>query len=69
MPFHKISHDVKLAAIQLHQRDLLGNVLECCRFSGRTWFRILKLWRETGDVINHQPRRTSHGRLAAVCVL
>jgi len=67
MPFRKISRDVKLAAIQLHQRDLLPlrDILECCGFSERTWFRILKLWRETGDVVNRQPGRFS----AAVCVL
>ncbi|KAJ8596834.1 hypothetical protein M405DRAFT_689137, partial [Rhizopogon salebrosus TDB-379] len=52
----------------LHQRDLLGlpDILECCGFSGRTWFRILKLWRETGDVVNRQPGRTSRGRLRAL---
>jgi hypothetical protein len=68
MPFRKISRNVKLAAIQLHQRDLLGlpDILECCEFSERTWFRILKLWRETGDVVNHQPSRTSCGCLHAL---
>ncbi|KAG2355277.1 hypothetical protein BDR07DRAFT_1171063, partial [Suillus spraguei] len=29
-----------------------------------TWFRILKLWRETGDVVNHRP--TLRGRLRAL---
>ncbi|KAJ8579783.1 hypothetical protein M405DRAFT_105850 [Rhizopogon salebrosus TDB-379] len=68
MPFRKIGRNVKLAAIQLHQRDLLGfpDILECCEFSERTWFRILKLWRETGDVVNHQPSRTSCGCLHAL---
>jgi hypothetical protein len=38
-------HGVKLAAIQLHQLNLLSlrDILECCGFSERTWFRVLKL--------------------------
>ncbi|KAG2361203.1 hypothetical protein BDR07DRAFT_1509278 [Suillus spraguei] len=66
MGFRKISRDVKLAAIRLHERDLLSlrNILDSCGFSERTWFRILKLWRETGDIVNHQP--TLRGRLCAL---
>ncbi|KAG2062763.1 hypothetical protein BDR04DRAFT_1039813 [Suillus decipiens] len=66
MGFRRISHDVKLAAIRLHERDLpsLHNILDSCIFSKRTWFRILKLWRETGDVVNHRP--TLRGRLRAL---
>ncbi|KAG2353853.1 hypothetical protein BDR07DRAFT_1366657 [Suillus spraguei] len=66
MGFRKISRDVKLAAIRLHERDLLSlrNILDSCGFSERTWFRILKLWRETGDVVNHRP--TLRGRLRAL---
>jgi hypothetical protein len=35
MTFRKVSRDVKLAAIQLHQRDILPlcDILECCGFS------------------------------------
>ncbi|KAJ8586097.1 hypothetical protein M405DRAFT_823903 [Rhizopogon salebrosus TDB-379] len=46
-------HDVKLTAIQLYQLNLLGlcDILECCGFSERTWFRVLKLWCETSDNI------------------
>src|SRR5882757_5010866 len=68
MPFCKISCNVKLAAIQLHQCDLLPlhDILECCGFSEQTWFRILKLWRETGDVINRQPSRVLRGRLCTL---
>ena len=50
----RISRDIKIAAIRLHERQLLDltDILECCGFSRRTWFRILKLWRETGDVVS-----------------
>ncbi|KAG2358261.1 hypothetical protein BDR07DRAFT_1418164 [Suillus spraguei] len=66
MGFCKISRDVKLAVIRLHERDLLSlrNILDSCGFSERTWFRILKLWRETGDVVNNRP--TLRGRLRAL---
>ena len=49
----KISRDVKIAAVKLYERHLLDveDILDCCNFSRRTWFRILKLWRETGDVV------------------
>jgi transposase len=51
--YRKISHDVKIAAIRLYECDLLelDDILNCCGFSERTWYRILKLWRETGDVV------------------
>ena len=55
MPYRTISLDVKLAAIRLYERELLPmeDILDCCRLSRRTFFRILKLWRTTGDVVNH----------------
>ena len=53
MPYRKISWDLKLAAINLYERDLvsLDNILDCVGFSERTFYRILSLWRETGSVI------------------
>ncbi|KAF8230737.1 hypothetical protein L208DRAFT_1072033, partial [Tricholoma matsutake] len=30
----------------------LDDILDCCDFSECTFYHILKLWRETGDVIN-----------------
>ncbi|KAG2365884.1 hypothetical protein BDR07DRAFT_1353220 [Suillus spraguei] len=68
MGFRKISRDVKLAAIQLHERNLLSlrDILDSCEFSERTWFRILRLWRETGDVVNYQPSTATRGRLRAL---
>src|ERR1700683_2547474 len=48
-----ISADCKLAAIRLHESGLLPleTILDCCRFSRRTWFRVIKLWRESGHVV------------------
>lgn len=56
MPFHKISRDVKLAAIKLYERDLLplSDILDCLGFSKRTFYRILNLWYHTGDVVPHK---------------
>ena len=53
MVYHTIHRDVKIAAIQLGERQLLplNDILLCCGISRRTFYRIKKLWRETGDVI------------------
>jgi transposase len=63
MVYRKISADCKLAAIKLHENGQLPleTILECCGFSERTWFRILKLWRETGRV--DRPGEIRRGRL------
>ena len=55
--YRNISRDVKIAAIQLAKRQLLplNDIILCCGFSQRTFFRIMKLWRETGDIINNPP--------------
>ena len=47
-----IHRDVKVAAIQLFVRQLipLDDILLCCGFSRSTFYRILKIWRETGGV-------------------
>ncbi|KAG2340442.1 hypothetical protein BDR05DRAFT_843179, partial [Suillus weaverae] len=68
MGFRKISRDVKLAAIRLHERNLLSlqDILDSCGFSECTWFRILKLWCETSDVVNHQPSTAMRGCLRAL---
>jgi transposase len=64
--YHKISRDVKIAAIRLHERELLSldHILDCCGFSDRTFYRVLKLWRETGDVVG--PKKSLAGRLRAL---
>ncbi|OJA11889.1 hypothetical protein AZE42_08954 [Rhizopogon vesiculosus] len=55
MAFRKISQDVKQAAIHLYERELLNlqDIPSYCSFSESTWYRVLKLWRETGNVISH----------------
>jgi len=66
MGYHRISRDVKIAAIKLYERDILhlDDILDCCGLSERTFYRILKLWRETGDVIH--PSRSLQGRLRSL---
>jgi hypothetical protein len=51
-----ISRDLKIAAVRLYERELLDleDILDCCGFARRTWFRVLRLWRETGDVITEK---------------
>ena len=50
----KISHDVKIVSVKLYERHLLDvdDILDCCNFSRRTWFQILKLWHKTGDIVS-----------------
>jgi transposase len=57
MVYRTIQRDVKIAAIQLAERQLLplSDILLCCGISRRTFYRIMKLWKETGDVINDPP--------------
>ncbi|KAG2343940.1 hypothetical protein BDR05DRAFT_883364 [Suillus weaverae] len=49
----KISPDLKLAAIRLHEWGILTTheILECVGFSRHTFLRICKLYHETGDVV------------------
>jgi transposase len=58
----KISPDVKFAAIRLHEQGILRlhEILDCVGFSRRTFFRIQKLYRHTGDVV--KPRSEFTGR-------
>lgn len=58
----RISSDLKLAAVKLYERNVLAleDLLDCVGFSRRTFFRIMKLWRETGDVVKR--RHTYCGR-------
>lgn len=62
MGFRHISRDVKLAAIRLHNLGLLPleNILLAVGFSESTFYRILALWNETGDVV--KPQKTHLGR-------
>ena len=62
MGFRHISRDVKLAAIRLYELNLLSleDILHCVGFSERTFYQILALWRDTGDVV--KPKKTRLGR-------
>ena len=55
MPYRKISRDLKLAAMNLYERGLisLDDILDCVGFSERTFYCMLSLWRETGNVIKY----------------
>lgn len=56
MVFRKISRDVKIAAINFYEQGHLSlkDILDCVGFSRSTFFRILHLWRTTGDVVSHK---------------
>ncbi|KAK6981405.1 hypothetical protein R3P38DRAFT_3234170 [Favolaschia claudopus] len=47
-----ISRDVKIAALNLYEKGHLPlkSILACVGFSRSTFFRVLKLWKTTGDV-------------------
>ncbi|TFK60474.1 hypothetical protein BDN72DRAFT_939947 [Pluteus cervinus] len=62
MPYRKISRDLKFAALRLYRRDILPlhDILDCLKFSRRTFYRILKLYINTGDVV--KCKTSSQGR-------
>ncbi|KAG2754235.1 hypothetical protein P692DRAFT_201666478, partial [Suillus brevipes Sb2] len=47
----KIGRDVKIAAMKLYEDAHMSkdNIIHCVGFSESTFWRTLKLWRETGD--------------------
>ena len=55
MPFHKISRDLKIAAVRLYERNLLPlvDILDCLQMSESTFYRVLNLWNNTGNVVRH----------------
>lgn len=55
MPYHLIPRAVKIAGIKLWERNLLPleTILDVLEYSRSTFFRTLKLWHETGDVVSH----------------
>jgi|ERR1700678_3455027 transposase len=63
MGYRIITRDVKIAAVRLYECELLDleDILDCCGFSRRTWFRIWRLWCETGDVVPE--KKTIRGRV------
>jgi transposase len=60
----RISRDVKIAALNLYEQGHLSvnQILACVGFSRSTFFRVLHLWRTTGDVVRPQ-NRTGRPRL------
>jgi transposase len=57
MPFHKISRDLKLAAMRIHNQGILSvpEIIDCLQIGRSTFYHVLDLWRTTGDVV----RRTN----------
>jgi transposase len=55
MPFRKISRDLKLAAMRMHEHGILSvaQITDCLQISRRTFYRVLELWHTTGDVVWH----------------
>jgi len=55
MPYRKISRDLKLAAMRMHEHGILSvaQITDCLQISRRTFYRVLELWHTTGDVIRH----------------
>ena len=56
MPYRKISRDLKFCSIHHYERELLSleDILDCVGFSERTFYCILRLYNETGDVVQHR---------------
>jgi hypothetical protein len=56
MLFRKISQDLKLAAVCLHEEDLLpqDSILDALSISCSTFYHILNLWETTDDVVKHR---------------
>ena len=55
MPYRKISRDLKLAAMRMHEAGILSvaQIINCLQISRRTFYRVLGPWINTGDVIQH----------------
>jgi hypothetical protein len=60
--YHYLSRDVKWAALRLFDLGImdLDDILDCCGFSLRTWWRIRGYWHKYGDVV--PPPKAKHGR-------
>jgi hypothetical protein len=56
MPFCKISRDVKIAAINLHDTSIfpVEDLCQLVGFSVCTFWCIHRLWVETGNVVTHK---------------
>lgn len=61
----KISADLKFAAIRLHEQGILGlsEILDCIGFSCMTFYRIKKLYNDTGNVVKPRSQYTGRPRI------
>ncbi|KAF8059283.1 hypothetical protein FPV67DRAFT_1426804 [Lyophyllum atratum] len=59
MSGRRISRDLKIAAMNLYEYSqvqsliTLEDICDCVGFSEQTFYRVLNLWRETGDIMKH----------------
>ena len=53
MGFRKISRDLKVAAMRMHDQGILpvAAIIDCLQISERTFYRVRELWVTTGDVV------------------
>jgi transposase len=65
MPNRRIERGIKLAGIKLYEHGLLplAVILDVLDYSRSTFFRTLKLWHETGDVVSARSRLRGRHRL------
>ncbi|KIM89759.1 hypothetical protein PILCRDRAFT_60772 [Piloderma croceum F 1598] len=54
MPNRQIEQGIKLAGVKLYDHGVLSlaTILDVLGYSQRTFFRTLRLWRKTGDVVS-----------------
>jgi transposase len=54
--FRKISRNVKIVVLNLHENGILTvpDILASVGFSESTFYRVLRLWRETGNVVSYR---------------
>ena len=55
MLYCKISKDLKMTKIRLYECDLLPlvDILDCLGMSEHTFYWVLELWNNTGDIVRH----------------
>jgi transposase len=55
MPFHKISQDIEIAAINLYDINVFTvQEIQLVGFSEHTFWQIHRLWTNIGDVVSHK---------------
>ncbi|KIY45525.1 hypothetical protein FISHEDRAFT_21260, partial [Fistulina hepatica ATCC 64428] len=61
------SRDLRWAAVNLYAKGLFTTkeIASICNFSPRTFYRIIKIWRETGDVFKESTALRGRPRLLA----